>query len=57
MILRFRSLEQMELEEARHLVEMGLARRPDMLEGGFGPLGAAEPVLGYSIADDRGPSF
>jgi hypothetical protein len=36
----------MELDEARHLVEMAVTRQPDVLESGFGPLGDAEPVHG-----------
>src|SRR5262249_28628880 len=46
MVLRFRPSWQMELDEARHLVEMGLARLPDIFESGLGPLGDAEPVHG-----------
>src|ERR1700759_189627 len=40
------SPEQMEFDEARHLVEMRVARRPDMLERGFGPLGDLEAIHG-----------
>jgi hypothetical protein len=46
-ILSFGGFEQVELNEAWHLVEMTVAREPDMLEGGFRPLGDAEPVHGY----------
>jgi hypothetical protein len=45
-ILAFGAFEQMELDESRHLVEMAVARQPDVLEGGLGPLGDAEPVHG-----------
>ena len=45
-ILGFGAFEQMELDEARHLVEMAVARQPDVLESGFGPLGDAEPIHG-----------
>ena len=37
---------QKKLDEARHLVEMGVARQPDMLECGFGPLDHLEAVHG-----------
>ena len=40
------ALEQMELDEARHFVEMDLARQPDVLKGGFGTLCDAEAVHG-----------
>jgi hypothetical protein len=43
-ILGIGAFEQMELDEARHLVEMAVARQLDMLEGGLGPLGDAKPV-------------
>jgi len=34
-IISFRALEKMELYEARHLVEMTVARQPNLLEGSF----------------------
>jgi hypothetical protein len=42
MILGVGAFEQVELDEARHLV----ARQPDLLEGGFGHFGDAKPVHG-----------
>src|SRR5580700_404423 len=46
MVFGFGPFEKVKLDEARHLVEMCVARQPDMLECGFGPLGDAEPVHG-----------
>jgi hypothetical protein len=41
-ILGFWAFEQVELDEARHFVQMAVARQPDMLECRFGgPNGAA----------------
>jgi hypothetical protein len=45
-ILGFGAFKQVELDEARDLVEMAVTRQPDVLESGFGPLGDAEPVHG-----------
>jgi len=45
-ILGLWAFEQVELDEARHLVEMTVARQPDVLEGSFGTFGDTEPVHG-----------
>jgi hypothetical protein len=44
MVLGCGTFEQVELDEARHFVEVAVARQPDVLECCFGPLGDAEPV-------------
>src|ERR1700761_1647523 len=45
-VLGFRPSEQVELDKARHLVEMAVARHPDLLEGGLRSLGHAKTVHG-----------
>ena len=45
-VFQFRSPEEVEFHEARHLVEMGVARQPDMLEIGFAALDHLEAVHG-----------
>src|SRR6202035_3126019 len=55
-IVGFWSLEQVKLQKARHLVEIAVARRPDLLERGFGPLGYAKTIHGDEhrpISPDR----
>ncbi len=42
----------MKLDEARHLVQMSIARKPDLLEGGLGALGDAEAVHSDVHGDD-----
>src|SRR5450432_1630829 len=51
MVLRLRTPQQMKLDEARHLVEIGVARRPDMLEILLGARGDAKTTQG-----DKPPS-
>src|SRR5579871_1781099 len=46
MVVGFRSLEQMKLDEARHPLEMGLATGPDLFEARFGTLLHLETVHG-----------
>src|ERR1700681_2146970 len=46
MILGFGTFEKMKLHKAGHLVEMTVARNPDVLKIGFGALGDAETVHG-----------
>ena len=46
MILSLGASEKVKLYKARHLVEMTVARQPDLLERCFGPLGNAEKVHG-----------
>ena len=46
MVLELGPLQQMEFDEARHLVQMRVARQPDLLEGGLGAFGDAEAVHG-----------
>lgn len=46
MILGFGTFKQVELDEARHLIEVTVAGQPDFLECFFGPLGDAETVHG-----------
>src|ERR1700688_276489 len=41
-ILGFRTFEKMKLYKARHLLEMTIARQPDLLESCLAPLGHAE---------------
>ena len=43
-ILSFGAFEKVKLYKTWHLVEMTIARQPDLLEGGFAPLGNAETV-------------
>src|SRR4051794_5730105 len=45
-VLELGSAQQMEFDEARHLVQMSIARKPDLLEGSLGALGDAEAVHG-----------
>jgi hypothetical protein len=44
MILDLGTFEKVKFYKARHLVEMTVARKPDVLECCFGPLGNAETV-------------
>src|ERR1700733_15696104 len=44
MILSFRTLEKVKLYKARDLVEMTIARQPDLLENCLGSFGYAEAV-------------
>src|SRR3954449_13080207 len=46
MVLELGAAQQMKLDETRHLVQMSIARKPDLLEGSFGALGDAEAVHG-----------
>ena len=46
MIVGFRTPEKVKLYEARHLVEMTIARQPDLLEGRFAALGDVEAFHG-----------
>src|SRR3954452_5197545 len=46
MILRFRTLEKVKLYEAWHLLQMSIARNPDLLEGCFRAFGNTETVHG-----------
>ena len=43
-ILSLRAFEKVKLYKARHLVEVAVARKPDLLEGFFGPLCNSETV-------------
>ena len=43
-ILSFRTLEKVKLYKARHLVEMTVARKPNLLERCFGPFGNSKTV-------------
>ena len=43
-VLCSRTFEKVELYKARHLVEMTVARQPNLLEGSFGALSNFEPV-------------
>jgi hypothetical protein len=43
-ILDFGTSQKMKLDESRHLVEMTVAREPDLLEVRFGPLYNAETI-------------
>src|ERR1700730_545013 len=45
-IFCFGTFEKVKLYKARHLVEMTVARHPDVLERCFGPLGNAKAVHG-----------
>src|SRR4051812_36321041 len=45
-VLELGATQQMKLDEALYLVQMGIARKPDLLEGGLGALGDAEAVHG-----------
>ena len=45
-ILSFGAFENVKLNEAWHLVEMIISRKPDLLEAGFGPFGYSEAVHG-----------
>jgi hypothetical protein len=46
-------LEKVKLYKARHLVEMTVARQPDMLKICFGPFSDAETVHRDKHGDDR----
>jgi hypothetical protein len=46
LILSFRALEKVKLHEAWHLLEVTVARHPNVLERCFGPLGDAKAVHG-----------
>ena len=48
-ILGFGAFEQVEFDEARHLVEMTVARQPDFLECFFGPLGDRKRFIAMNI--------
>jgi len=39
-------VEKVKLYKAWHLVDMTVTRKPDLLEGGFAPLGDAEAIHG-----------
>src|SRR4030088_1250691 len=43
-ILSFRAFEEVKFYKAWHLIEVTIARNPDLLERCFGPLGNAETV-------------
>src|SRR6266404_4496883 len=45
-VLRLRAFEQMKLDKARHLVQMTVARGPDLLESCLGAFGNAKAVHG-----------
>ena len=44
MILSLRAFEKVKLHKPRHLVEVAVARKPDLLEGSFGPFCNTETV-------------
>jgi len=44
MILSLGAFEKVKLYKARHLVEMTVARQPNLLKVGFGPLGNTKAV-------------
>ena len=52
MVLGFRALEQVELDEARHLVQLRVAVEPDLLEGLLRAARNAKPIHG----DEHGNS-
>src|SRR5436305_10593723 len=45
-VLELWPAQQMEFDESRHLVEMAVARRPDLLEGGFRAFADAKAIHG-----------
>src|SRR5690348_15803459 len=49
-VLEHRHAQQMEYDEARYLVEIGVAREADLLEGGLGAFGDAEAIHGDAHA-------
>jgi hypothetical protein len=48
-IIGFGAFEQVELDEAGHLVEMAVARQPDVLECYFGPLMTRNRFMAINI--------
>jgi hypothetical protein len=50
MILSLGTLEKVKLYKARHLVEVTVAREPDLLEAGFAYLGNSQSVSSASRA-------